>query len=134
MINVSNPEVELRVVLIDDSPFDAKLIEMSLRASMACHVIVVGSREEFLAELERALPDVIISDSNLPGFDGLSALALAKLYCPEVPFVFCSGAVSEEMKTTALALGGKAWLSKDNLDHLVMAVEKLCGERVTGGG
>lgn len=134
MENDSNPEIELRFVLIDGSPFDAKLIEMSLRASMTCHVIVVGSREEFLTELERALPNVIISDPNLPGFDGLSALALAKQHCPEVPFVFCSGAVSEEVKTKALALGVKAWSSKDHLDHLVMAVGKLCGERVAGGG
>ena len=132
MINDSNPKVELRFVLIDDSPFDAKLIEMSLRASMACHLVVVGSREEFRAELDRALPDVIISDSSLPGFNGLSALALANQHCPEVPFLFCSGTVSEEVKATALALGAKAWVSKDNLDHLVMAVQKLCGERLTG--
>lgn len=133
MTNDSSPNVELRFVLIDDSPFDAKLIEMSLRASMACHVIVVASRDEFLAELDRARPDVIISDTNLPSFDGLSALALAKQYCPEVPFVVCSGVVSEDLKTTALALGVKAWLSKDHIDHLVMAVGKLCGERVADG-
>jgi len=133
MTNDSNPNVELRFVLIDDSPFDAKLIEMSLRASMACHVVVVASRDEFLAELDRALPDVIISDTNLPSFDGLSALALAKQYCPEVPFGVCSGVVSEDLKTTALALGVKAWLSKDHIDHLVMTVEKLCGEKVTDG-
>jgi CheY-like chemotaxis protein len=133
MVNVSDPEVELRFVLIDDSPFDAKLIEMSLRAGMACHVIVVVSREEFLVELERALPDAIISDPNLPSFDGLSALALARQHCPEVPVVFCSGVVSEEMKTTASALGAKAWASKDDLDHLVRAVRNLCMERVAGG-
>ena len=134
MMNDSNPEVELRFILIDDSPFDAKLIEMSLRASMACHVIVVGSREEFLIELERALPDVIISDANLSSFDGLSALAVAKQYCPEVPFVFCSRVVSEEVKTSASTLGVKVCLNKDDLDHLVSAVTKLCGERVAGGG
>jgi CheY-like chemotaxis protein len=134
MVNVSNPIVELRFVLIDDSPFDAKLIEMSLRASMACHVIVVGSREEFLAELERALPDVIISDPILRGFDGLSALALAKQHCPEVPFIFCSGMAAEEIKATALARGARAWASKDHLDHLVMTVANLCRERVANGG
>jgi len=132
MENDSNPKVELRFVLIDDSPFDAKLIEMSLRASMACHVVLVGSREEFLAELDRALPDVIISDSNLPGFDGLAALKLANHHCPEIPFIFCSGKFPEEVKTTALALGVKAWVSKDDLDHLVMAVQRLCGESLTG--
>lgn len=133
MVNDSNPNIEWRFILIDDSPFDAKLIEMSLRASLACHVIVIGSRKELLAELHRALPDAIITDPNLRSFDGPTALALARQYCPEVPIVFCSGVGAEEMKATASALGVTAWSSKDDLDHLVAVVRNLCRERVVGG-
>lgn len=134
MENRSAANQELRVIVIDDDPFDAELIEMTLKANMACHVVTVGARPAFLLELEHALPDIIISDSNIPSFDGLAALALAKHRCPEVPFVFCSGAVSEDVKATALALGAKAWLSKDNLDRLALVVRKLCGGDPAIGG
>ncbi|MGC3959218.1 MAG: response regulator [Verrucomicrobiota bacterium] len=132
MANDSKSKVARRFILIDDSPFDAELIEMSLKAMTTCHVAVVCSRQEFLAELDHALPDVIISDSNIPSFDGLAALALAKRYCPEVPFIFCSGVVSEEVKTTALTLGAKAWLSKDDLEYLALAVYGFCNEDPSG--
>ncbi len=132
MVNDFKPKVARRFILIDDSPFDTELIELSLRANTACQVAVVCSRSEFLAELDRAQPDVIISDSNIPSFDGLAALALAKQHCPEVPFIFCSGAVSEEVKKTALALGAKAWLSKDDLEHLALTVCRLCGDGTAG--
>ena len=133
MANDSKSKMARRFILIDDSPFDAELIEMSLRAKTTCQVALVCSRPELLAELDRALPDVIISDSNIPSFDGLAALALAQQHCPEVPFIFCSGVVSEEVKKTALALGAKAWLSKDDLEHLAMTVCRLCGDGSAGG-
>jgi FOG: CheY-like receiver len=116
---------ELRIILIDDSPFDAELIELQLKRSLRCNVVVVDSRTEFLAELERAAPDVIISDSALPRFDGFAALALAQERCPEVPFIFCSGNQHPKLQSDALAKGVTAWVSKDQLERLDDVVRKI---------
>lgn len=115
-------------MVIDDDPFDAELIEMALKASLDCSVVNVDTKVAFLAELNRMLPDVIVADSNLPMFDGMTAFAMAKVQCPSVPFVFCTGPVPEAIKIKALTLGAKAWLSKDDLAGMVKAVRKFCGD------
>jgi len=115
-----------RVILVEDNPFDAELMEMSLRRSLGCTVVVVYSREMFLAELEHELPGVIVSDSNLPAFDGFTALALARELCPGVPFVVCSGRVTDAIKADALARGADACVCKDDPAQLVKAVRDLC--------
>lgn len=123
----------LRVILVEDNPFDAELMEMSLRESLDCNIVVVYSREMFLAELEHELPVVIISDSNLPTFDGFTALALARELCPGVPFVVCSGRVTESFKADVLARGADACVSKDDPEQLVKAVLDLCAGPDQGG-
>jgi hypothetical protein len=51
----------------------------------------VDSREEFLRALARGSYDLILSDYNVPGFDGLSALHAARRFVPDLPFLFVSG-------------------------------------------
>lgn len=102
---------------------------MALKASLDCSVVMVDTRSAFLMELERALPDVIVADSNLPMFDGMTAFALAKAQCPNVPFMFCTGPVPDAIKAKALTLGATAWLSKDNLEEFVCVVRQLCGDK-----
>jgi CheY-like chemotaxis protein len=118
---------ELRVIVVEDDPLDARLMEMSLHASLCCHVVVVNSREAFESEIEHATPDVIISDSNLPKFDGEVARSVALQHCPQVPFIFYSGADRETLKEKALLLRAHAWLHKNDLDRLGDLVRKICG-------
>lgn len=119
---------QFRIMVVDDNPFDAELIEMALNASLNCSVVTVDTKADFLTELSRAMPDVIVADSNLPMFDGMTAFTLAKEQCPSVPFLFCTGPVPEAIKLKALTLGAKAWLSKDNLNEFVLTVRKFCGD------
>lgn len=123
---VSRSTRQFRIVVIDDNPFDAELMELALKASLNCSVVTVDTRAEFLSELNQATPDIIVADSNLPMFDGMTAFSLAKQQCPEVPFLFCTGQVPDAIKTKALELGAKAWLSKDNLGEFVLMVRKFC--------
>jgi CheY-like chemotaxis protein len=89
-------------------------------------VVVVYTREAFLQEVDNARFDAIISDSNVPSFDGFAALALAREHCPGVPFLFCSGNASPLLKAKAMAFGASEWLSKDRLDELASVVGRLC--------
>jgi CheY-like chemotaxis protein len=129
MHRVSHMDGELQILLVEDNPFDADLIEAALQARFGCLVTTVDSRAEFEAELERHSPDFILSDSNLPSFDGLTALALAKQKYPDTPFIFCSGHIPEEAKEEALARGAVACVSKDDLDGLVVIIGQLVQKR-----
>ena len=63
-----------------------------------------STREHFVAALEEAWPDIILSDFNLPGFDGLEALAPRRSTCRNTPFYF----VSEAMEVKGWPSHGEA--------------------------
>jgi len=117
----------LRVILIEDNPFDIELIRESLEANLDCHVVVVLTRPMFLAELERELPNVIIADSNVPRFDSMAALDVVRERYPQIPFIFCSGNESQALRALGVIRGAKAWVSKDDLPGLVAEVKRVCG-------
>src|SRR5215469_1040787 len=81
----------IRVLVLED---DAAAAESSCRmlkqGGLACSFERVESEADFREALRR-VPDVILSDSNVPGFEGLSALAIAQAERPAVPFIFVTG-------------------------------------------
>ena len=116
----------LLIYLVDDNPFDVELMTASLQAGMTCRVTSMSSREELLAALDAELPDILISDSNIPRFDGTEVFELMRQKYPSVPFVFCSGAVTPEIRSLASELGARAWVSKNELEQLATVVKQVC--------
>ncbi|MFK7983587.1 MAG: response regulator transcription factor, partial [Saprospiraceae bacterium] len=62
---------------------------------------------------------IILSDYNLPDYNGVEALLLAKEKMPHVPFVFITGMLnSEEEVATAVLQGASGYILKDNLKEI----------------
>src|SRR5437879_2688642 len=80
------------------------------------------------AALRAELPELILSDFSLPGFDGMSALAVARAEAPGVPFIFLSGTIGEERAIEALKCGAIDYVLKSNPKRLVPAVERALQE------
>src|ERR1700677_3521007 len=89
---------------------------------VACEVTRVETRADFLASLERDGFDLILADYSLPSFDGISALKLAVDKRPELPFIFVSGTMGEEVAIEALKIGATDYVLKTRLSRLVPAV------------
>ena len=124
----SNVE-QLRVVLLEDSPLDAELILARLaEGGFACAAERVETRESFLAALGRCEPDLILADYSLPQFDGISALEIAREKCPDVPFLFVSGALGEERAIETLKCGATDYVLKDRPERLVPSVRRALRE------
>src|SRR5688500_20209130 len=88
---------DLHILMLEDRPKDAVLVKEELRrGGLRFSFARVDTKPDFLEQIARHKPDVILSDHGLPSFDGLSALHLAKERCPDVPFVFVTGALGEE--------------------------------------
>ena len=65
----------IRVLHLEDSPQDAELISHKLEVEgVRCDIVVVNGKDGFEAALERESFDLIISDYNLPDYDGTSAI------------------------------------------------------------
>ena len=103
---------------------DAELVEYELeRAHIPFEARRVDTRESFLHQLGTFLPDVILSDFTLPGFDGMSALSLARERAPAVPFLIVTGSVNEETAVGCMKAGATDYLLKSHLARIGPAIQ-----------
>jgi len=119
----------LRILSIEDDPKDTELIQDLLETEdIACEVTRVDTQAALLASLERGGIDLILSDYTLPSFDGISALKFAMKACPDVPFIFVSGTLGEEVAIEALKIGATDYVLKTSLSRLVPSVVRALRE------
>jgi diguanylate cyclase (GGDEF)-like protein len=120
---------ELRVLLIEDSKADAELTLRRLKAAgFRCVCRCVAGESDMRRELNAALPDVILSDFGIPGFNGMTALAIARMEAPGVPFLFLSGTIGEERAIEALKCGAIDYVLKNNPARLIPAVNRALAD------
>jgi signal transduction histidine kinase/FixJ family two-component response regulator len=119
----------LRILILEDAPTDAELIECELRGSgLNFQTARVDARDQFLSALKRFLPDLILTDYSLPDFDGASALSLARENAPDVPFIFVTGVLGEERAVELLKMGATDFVHKDRLPRLSPSVSRALRE------
>ena len=125
----SNQHEDLKILILEDNPSDAELIEYELRqAGLVFSSLRVEDEVSFIAALKDYCPDLILSDYDLREFDGAMALRLAKNICPEVPFILVTGALSEERVIDILTSGATDYVLKNRLSRLVPAVTRAIHE------
>ncbi|MGA7743985.1 MAG: response regulator, partial [Polyangia bacterium] len=98
----------IRILIVEDLPTDAELCEREIRKTLgSCEFLRVETREEYLAALDKFCPALIVSDYQLPLFDGMTALKLAVERCPDVPFIVLTGSMNEDTAVECMKAG--AW-------------------------
>jgi DNA-binding NarL/FixJ family response regulator len=122
-------EKELRILVLEDVPTDAELILFELTEAGTIFIpMCVADRASYLKALDEFSPDIILSDYSLPSFDGISALKIAVSKCPDVPFIFVSGALGEETAIELLKQGATDYVLKSRLSRLAPAVARALQE------
>jgi PAS domain S-box-containing protein len=120
---------ELSIICIEDVPADVAMLNHALRdGGLSFRSKRVETQEAFLHELEHNPPDVILSDHGLPSFDGFMALTLAREKCPEVPFIFVTGKLGEQIAIETLKNGATDYVLKSNLAKLAPTIERALRE------
>src|ERR1700722_19201982 len=119
----------LQILSIEDDPKDTQLIQDLLKTEgIVCQVTRVDTQAALLASIEQGGIDLILADYSLPSFDGISALKFAMKACPDVPFIFVSGTLGEELAIEALKIGATDFVLKTSLSRLVPAVRRALRE------
>jgi signal transduction histidine kinase len=114
---------------LEDNPDDALLVAGIVAAEWpSCEIKRVDTRVKFLAEVSAGGIDLILADYSVPCFDGRCALELARKLCPEVPFVFLSGTMGEDVAVESLKAGATDYVIKDHLPRLVPALRRALQE------
>src|SRR3954469_19925088 len=118
-------KVPLRVLIVEDSEFDAQMIVSVLRkGGYDVSFERVESAEALRKALHERAWDMILADYNLPDFDAPAALRILQETALDLPFIIVSGGIGEDVAVSAMKAGAHDYLMKGNLSRLVPAVER----------
>lgn len=115
----------LRVLLIEDSEFDARVVVSLLRSG---GYDVTFQRVETAAAMRAALAaqswDILFSDHQMPDFDAARALEVLQESGRDLPFIIVSGGIGEATAVALMKAGAHDFLMKGDLGRLVPATDR----------
>src|SRR3990170_1063929 len=113
----------VRVLLVEDNPGDARLVEILLSEedSSGFEVTHVGRLGEALDRPDRSAFDVILLDLTLPDSSGLETVDQMRRVTPQTPVVVLSGRDDEETALQAIQSGAEDYLVKGRGDGELIA-------------
>lgn len=118
-----------RVLVVDDDPDVALLVKTVLERRAGCTVDIAGDGQSAIDRVAVARPDVVVTDIEMPGLNGLELLAELRRTVPTVPVIVMTAHVSVDYAVSALRAQADEFLTKP-LDNakLVEAVLRLVEE------
>ncbi|MGH7197222.1 MAG: hybrid sensor histidine kinase/response regulator [Candidatus Omnitrophota bacterium] len=120
---------EIRVLLLEDVPADAELIQQELKRTPGTFLFRrVQTKDDFLKALDEFSPNLVLSDYVLEAFEGLSALALAREKAPDLPFIFVSWQIHEDSVIEAIKKGATDYVFKEQITRLTLSVFRALRE------
>lgn len=116
------------LLLIEDEEIFARNVQRYLER-YAWDVTLAGTAEEGLRRLAEVGPHVIVIDFQLPGMDGLAAIATMRERDPNARIVMLTGQGNVQIAVEAMKAGAVDFLSKPvPLSDLRRVLDKVAGE------
>lgn len=108
---ISDRRKTINVLIVDDEPYLAELacrfLEMNHFSTEAA-----GSADEAMAKIRDGSYDIVVSDYQMPGKDGIDLLRDVRKEFPPLPFILFTGRSREEVAIQALNEGADFYLQK----------------------
>jgi PAS domain S-box-containing protein len=122
-------ETPIQILHLEDSDSDSQLIQLWLKKEgIKYDYFLADGEEAFKDILANQKIDIILSDYHLPGYSGTEAMLLAKTQYPNIPFVFVSGTMGEEVAIESLLNGATDYVLKNRLVRLAPAIRRALRE------
>jgi len=111
----------VRVLVVEDNPADALLVQEYLRVGTPPIQTLVAPRiTDAIATLGREGVDAVLLDMTLPDANGLEAVRKLRAAHPNLPIVILSGGEDEQLATDAVQAGAQDYLVKGHVDDLTL--------------
>jgi len=113
----------IRILLAEDNPDDAALIQRELRHSgVDVTIRRVHDAAAFRQALEDVNPDVVLTDHSMPQFTARDALRIALEARPQTPVIVVTGSLDEETAADYIKQGASDYVLKTHLVRLPAAL------------
>src|SRR5690554_5965073 len=118
---------KLKILHIEDNHFDAELIRENILSRWKdCEIKIISDRESLRKEVENLNYDLVLCDYRIPGFNtGFEVLEIIREKNKEIPLLFISGTIGEELAVELLKKGATDYILKDKLVKLIPDRESL---------
>ncbi len=115
----------LQVLAVEDSEDDALLLACEFRkGGLDAEFTRVDTQESLRSALGEGNWDIALCDYAMPHYSGMAALRTIREMAPDLPVIFVSGTMGEDVAVEAMRAGANDYLMKDNLKRLVPAVDR----------
>ena len=120
----------LKILHLEDDERDAQLINHEIVSEFGqCDINLVSNIHQYKNALSKEKYDLILSDFNLPGIDGMESLNLAKNLSTDTPYIFVSGHIGEDRAIEAMKMGATDYVLKDKLTKLIPSIKRAIQEK-----
>jgi PAS domain S-box-containing protein len=121
---------KIRILILEDSPSDAFIILDQIKKSgIEFSYQLVSTRKEYVSALNTFKPDIIISDYQIPKYDGMQSLAIRNEIAPDTPFILVTGSIDEEIAISFIKSGADDYLMKKNLFRLGESIKSAFNKK-----
>lgn len=119
------PKRNVEVLLVEDSPTQSLSISYALKSTG--HVVHTASDgEEGLLKLGEHQPDIVLTDMNMPGMNGLELLQVVRQKFPQLPVILMTGEGNEAVAAAALKNGAASYVAKDkSMGALLETIDRI---------
>jgi len=126
MFEIASMSRKLNILHLEDNLLDSEMIKHHLsRLGLIESYVLVDNRKDFIEAFSGKLPDILISDINVPNFSGFDALEWIKHEYPLIPVVIVTGSIDEETAAKTIQLGAWDYVVKERLHRLPPAIENV---------
>jgi len=117
-------DAEIKILMVEDRIEDAKLIKHEIKKNNINFIEqIVETKEEYIKALKNFEPDIILSDYDLPTFNGIQALSIREELAPLIPFILVTGSINEETAVTVMKAGADDYIIKEHIVRLGPAIK-----------
>lgn len=111
------------ILVVDDSAVDRRFVGGLLKREAEYAVEFAEDGSDALTKIRQAVPDVIVTDLQMPNRNGLELVSAVRMHHPGVPVILMTGHGSEGLAVEALHRGAAGYVPKPQLaERLLDAV------------
>lgn len=118
----------LSALVVDDSLVDQRVAGHALEKRLDVTVAYANDGHEALRSIEQRMPDVVITDLQMPEMDGLELVEAIRSQYPKLPVIIMTALGSEELAAAALRSGANSYVPKR---HLVQDLARVVKRQFT---
>lgn len=125
--NEKNMSTKIKILFAEDVAIDYEFAKITIQSEgLAFEDVCVDNANDFKSQLDLFKPDLVVSDYEMPDFNGQQALELTKKHDPTLPFIMLTGSTNEEIAVECMRAGADDYLLKDNkMKRLPFAIKEV---------